>query len=203
MFGYDRRRLAQCGARRRHRPACPVHSRPPATVPSRGAGTGGRGTPRRSSAARVPEGPGRNARTDAMPCSGIVPRMRSSSAGRGRPVCRARTIITWLIRHGNRSEYQPSDGTEGHGSTRGQGSYGSGRVAGVRVAWFGPEPTLEGGVPYVATQILCSLPPAGADVKAYLVGRAILRSGSEPFNHAEQSMASDPTRRSSVTARAP
>jgi glycosyltransferase involved in cell wall biosynthesis len=40
----------------------------------------------------------------------------------------------------------------------------------VRVAWFGPEPTLGGGVPYAATQILGALPSAGAQVDAYIAG---------------------------------
>lgn len=42
----------------------------------------------------------------------------------------------------------------------------------MRVAWFGPEPSFDGGVPYVATQILSSLPAAGADVDAYIAGAA-------------------------------
>ena len=40
----------------------------------------------------------------------------------------------------------------------------------VRVAWFGPEPSLGGGVPYAATQILSSLTAAGADIDAYVAG---------------------------------
>lgn len=40
----------------------------------------------------------------------------------------------------------------------------------MRVAWFGPEPSFGGGVPYVAAQILSALPAAGADVDAYVAG---------------------------------
>jgi glycosyltransferase involved in cell wall biosynthesis len=40
----------------------------------------------------------------------------------------------------------------------------------LRVAWFGPEPRLEGGVSYVATQILRELPAAGVTVDAYVAG---------------------------------
>jgi glycosyltransferase involved in cell wall biosynthesis len=40
----------------------------------------------------------------------------------------------------------------------------------MRIAWFGPEPTVDSGVPYVATQILSSLPSAGASVDIYIAG---------------------------------
>jgi glycosyltransferase involved in cell wall biosynthesis len=38
----------------------------------------------------------------------------------------------------------------------------------MRIAWLGPEPSLAGGVPYAATQILLGLAAAGVDVDAYI-----------------------------------
>lgn len=38
----------------------------------------------------------------------------------------------------------------------------------MRIAWLGPEPSLDGGVPYVATQILLGLAGQGVHVDAYL-----------------------------------
>lgn len=42
------------------------------------------------------------------------------------------------------------------------------RVAEVRIAWLGPEPSLEGGVPYAATQILLGLGRQGVEVDAFI-----------------------------------
>ena len=38
----------------------------------------------------------------------------------------------------------------------------------MRIAWLGPEPSLEGGVPYAATQILLGLAQQGVQVDAYI-----------------------------------
>jgi glycosyltransferase involved in cell wall biosynthesis len=38
----------------------------------------------------------------------------------------------------------------------------------MRIAWLGPEPSLEGGVPYAATQILLGLAEQGVEVDAYI-----------------------------------
>lgn len=38
----------------------------------------------------------------------------------------------------------------------------------MRIAWLGPEPSLEGGVPYAATQILLGLAELGIEVDAYI-----------------------------------
>ena len=47
---------------------------------------------------------------------------------------------------------------------------GSRLGADVRIAWFGPEPGLGGGVPHVSAQILSALPAAGVEVDAYIAG---------------------------------
>ena len=42
----------------------------------------------------------------------------------------------------------------------------------MRIAWVGPTPSVAGGVPYVATQLLCELARAGADVDCFLAVNA-------------------------------